>query len=259
MNNCSIKPFIGITGDRQKIGAHWHSTVMEKYLQAVVSPMDGIPLLIPALAQNYEVKRFIDKIDGLLLTGAYSDVKPDRYGAARDPDAPGLFDTSRDAVSLCLIRTALEKDTPLLGICRGIQELNVALGGTLHQAVHQLETFDDHREDKTKSLDQQYAVSHAIYIMPGGPLSRLVSGRVQMVNSLHGQGIDKVAPGLQVEALSLDGLVEAVSVKNAKTFALAVQWHPEWHFPEHPFYLQLFKAFGRACRQHAIERSGQTC
>jgi putative glutamine amidotransferase len=144
---------------------------------------------------------------------------------------------------------ALQRGIPLIAVCRGTQEVNVALGGSLHQAVHEVEGFMDHREDKTASIEVQYAPAHAINIVPHGRISKILHGVTRMiVNSVHGQGIDKLAPGLQVEARADDGLIEAYSVASAPGFTLAVQWHPEWKIKENPDSMKLFGAFGDACR-----------
>ncbi|MBY0242795.1 MAG: gamma-glutamyl-gamma-aminobutyrate hydrolase family protein, partial [Burkholderiaceae bacterium] len=157
-------------------------------------------------------------------------------------------DHARDATTLPLIRAALERGLPLLAICRGFQEVNVALGGTLHQAVHEVPGLHDHRESKGQPLAMQYAAAHKVTLQAGGMLARLLDGaRAIDVNSLHGQGIAELAPGLQVEAWAEDGLVEAYSIP-AAPFALAVQWHPEWQVTDNPVSLRLFTAFGDACR-----------
>ena len=143
---------------------------------------------------------------------------------------------------------------PVLGICRGFQELNVALGGSLHQKLHEVEGFIEHREDPSAPVEVQYAPSHAMHVQPGGVLEALGLPTEFEVNSIHTQGIDRLAPGLRAEALAPDGLVEAVSVKDGKAFALAVQWHPEWQVSSNPIYLAIFQAFGDACRRRATQR-----
>lgn len=152
------------------------------------------------------------------------------------------------------MRAAIAAGVPVLGICRGFQEMNVALGGSLHQNVHETGLFMDHREGKDEPIEQQYGPRHALHIEPGGMLERMGLPALIEVNSIHGQGIDVLAPGLRVEALAPDGLVEAVSVGNSKGFALAVQWHPEFQVMDNPHYLTIFQTFGKACRQRSVLR-----
>jgi putative glutamine amidotransferase len=153
-----------------------------------------------------------------------------------------------------LIRACLAQGIPMLGICRGFQEINVALGGSLHQQVQEVAGMMDHREPRGVPFDQQYAPSHAIRILPHTALAEWAGGETAMVNSLHGQGIDRLAEDLVAMAYAPDGLVEAVQVRSAHAFAYAVQWHPEWRCQENPLYLQIFKAFGQACRQRQCQR-----
>jgi putative glutamine amidotransferase len=160
----------------------------------------------------------------------------------------------RDENSLSVIPLAIEMQIPTLAVCRGFQEVNVALGGSLHQKVHEVPGLNDHRENTQDNLDQQYADSHSIALTAGGLLAGLAGKNTAMVNSLHGQGIQRLADGLQIEALAPDGLIEAVSLKLAHSFFLAVQWHPEWKLDENPFYQNIFQAFGRACRARAVKR-----
>jgi putative glutamine amidotransferase len=162
---------------------------------------------------------------------------------------PGtLHDPHRDATTLSLIPRAVASGIPVFGVCRGFQEMNVAMGGTLHQRVHEVAGFNDHREDKEQSLDVQYAPAHEVVLEPGSLLRSLASGDRIQVNSLHGQGVDRLAPDLVIEARAPDGLVEAFRVRSAPSFALAVQWHPEWQVMRNPFSQALFAEFGKAAR-----------
>jgi putative glutamine amidotransferase len=159
-----------------------------------------------------------------------------------------LHDPHRDATTLSLIPRAVASGVPVLGVCRGFQEMNVAMGGTLHQRVHEVGGFDDHREDKEQPLEAQYAPAHEVVLEPGGLLLSLAGQDRIEVNSLHWQGVDRLAPDLAVEARAPDGLVEAFRVKSAPAFALAVQWHPEWQVMQNPFSQALFAEFGKAAR-----------
>ena len=166
-----------------------------------------------------------------------------------EADAPRegvMQDTHRDATSLPLLKAAIEAGKPVLCLCRGFQELNVALGGTLHQHIQELPGKRDHREDKNAALDAQYGPAHDVRVAEGGLLSKIVRERTFEVNSLHSQGIDKLAPSLHADAIAPDGIVEAVSLPGAKGFLLGLQWHPEWRWAENPVSREIFAAFGAA-------------
>lgn len=247
-------PVIGVPADRTLIDPHHFHCVGEKYLMAVVDTLEAIPLVIPALAQRLPLSDLLSRLDGLLLTGAHSNIDPAHYGGG--PAYPGSpADPQRDATNLALIPLALEAGVPILGICRGLQELNVALGGSLHGQVHEVDGFYDHRESDDEELDVQYGPRHDVDLVEGGLLAGLADGQRRVrVNSLHGQGIDRLADSLVAEAYSPDGLVEAVRLDDARRFAVAVQWHPEWKVSENPFYTAIFRRFGEACRARAARR-----
>jgi putative glutamine amidotransferase len=201
-----------------------------------------MPILLPPVGEG--LLHMLDRIDGLLLSGSPSNVAPACYGVEQD-ETPEWHDPHRDATTLPLIRTALARGLPVLAICRGIQELNVALGGTLHQRVHTVPGRMDHRAGEG-TMDQRYAAKHDITLT--GQMARLLGRTATQVNSLHGQAIDRLAPGLVVEATAPDGTIEAVRVANAPGWAFGVQWHPEWRFAENADSMALFQAFGEACR-----------
>lgn len=229
------------------IGPHPFHAVGEKYIAAVVQAADCLPLLIPVLETPLDVTEILAHVDGLFFTGSPSNVEPHRYGGAQSE--PGtLHDPHRDATTLSMVPRAIAAGVPVLGVCRGFQEMNVALGGTLHQRVHEIAGFDDHREDKDQPLDVQYAPAHDVVLEPGGTLARLAGADRIRVNSLHSQGIERLGPDLAVEARAPDGLVEAFRVPGAPAFALAVQWHPEWQVMTNEFSKALFAEFGRAAR-----------
>ncbi len=248
-----MKPLVGIPACARMMGAHPFHVTGDKYIRAVSDGAGALPLLVPALGDGLDIMDLVARLDGILVTGSASNVEPHRYGGP--PSAEGtLHDPARDATTLPLIRAALAAGVPLLGICRGFQELNVALGGTLHQRVHEVAGLSDHREDTTAPLEVQYGPAHPVRLAPGGVLARLAGSGEVRVNSVHGQGIDRLAPGLAVEATAPDGLVEAVRVEAAPAFALAVQWHPEWRFWEDPVSTALFAAFGAAAAERARRR-----
>lgn len=245
-------PVIGITACRREIAPHPYHVVQDKYVAAVRDVAGTLPFILPAEGELSRSEAIIDALDGLVLTGSYSNVEPHRYaGATRDPDA--LRDANRDETSARLIRAALAAACPILGICRGLQELNVAFGGTLCEALHEREGGLDHREQGA-TLEEQYAPIHDIEISPDGCLAQIFGTNSLRVNSLHGQGIDRLGDGLVVEARAPDGVVEAIRALDVPAFTLAVQWHPEWRAAETPSSKALFAAFGDACRERAITR-----
>ncbi len=227
--------------------------VGEKYLAAIINAADALPLMTPVLPGDVDIDELLAQFDGIFLTGSYSNVEPHHYDG--EPSEEGtLHDPHRDGVTLPLARRALELGVPLLAVCRGFQELNVALGGTLHQKVHEVAGYHNHLENKDDPLDVQYGPAHEVNLVEGGVLRGLSGSDRVMVNSLHGQGIARLADGVSVEAVADDGLIEAFRVDNADRFALAVQWHPEWQVMENGFSKAIFKAFGDACRERARRR-----
>jgi putative glutamine amidotransferase len=246
------RPLIGIPADRRMVGRHPFHMVGEKYARAVIDAAGAAPLLIPSLAEELGFEELIERLDGLLFTGSPSNVEPRHYDGP--PSAPGtLHDPARDATTLPLIRHAVDAGLPVFGICRGFQEMNVAFGGTLHQKLHEVPGLLDHRDDETQPLEVQYGPAHDVTLEPGGLLRSLADDDRIRVNSLHSQGIERLGPPLAVEARAPDGVIEAFRVRAAATFALAVQWHPEWKVMTNPFSRALFAAFGKA----AAERSRQ--
>jgi putative glutamine amidotransferase len=203
-----------------------------------------------------DIPGLVAGLDGLLVTGSLSNVAAHLYGGPPDrPESPQ--DPARDATALPLIRAALEAGLPMFCICRGLQELNVALGGTLHQQVHTKEGAIDHRAPKADDLDEKYGPVHALDLIPDGVFARILGTSRIAVNSLHWQAIERLADGLVAEGRAPDGVVEAVSVRGAKAFAIGVQWHPEYKVMENPDSVKLFRAFGAAARERAAaKRSG---
>jgi putative glutamine amidotransferase len=241
------KPLVGIPCDHRMIGPHPFHAVGEKYIVAVRDGAGSLPLLVPVLENPFDIDEILDTVDGLFLTGSPSNVAPKNYGGV-PPREGVLQDERRDATTLPLIRAAVERGVPLLAVCRGFQEFNVAFGGTLHQHVEEVPGRFDHREDKKAPLDVQYAPIHDVQLTPGGSLESIAGKSTIKVNSLHGQGVDRLGEGLAVEAVAPDGQIEAFRVKNAKGFAMGVQWHPEWRFWENEFSKALFAAFGSSMR-----------
>lgn len=259
-------PVVLVPACQRVLGRHPFHVAGKKYLDAV--RLAGcVPLVVPA-AQPDELPTLLDLADGVLLTGSPSNVHPSHFGeAVLDESLP--LDPERDAWTLPLIRLALARGLPLLGICRGFQEVNVAMGGALHQAVHQQPGLMDHRGDGNKPVEEEYGLAHPVHLTPGGMLAHTLGGLQApvlqggqiMVNSLHGQGVSLLAPGLQVEARAPDGVVEAFTWQPAAGetatagFNLCLQWHPEWQAAANPVSRKIFQAFGDACRAHVASRA----
>ena len=248
------RPVVLLPADNRSVGRHPSHLVGRKYVEAV--RLAGcLPLVVPS-ATEAEVDELLALADGVFLTGSPSNVEPHHFGqAVRDPSLP--LDADRDAWTLPLVRGALGAGVPLLAVCRGLQEANVALGGSLHQAVQEVPGHADHRDPADAELEVQYGPTHEVHVAPGGALERLLgpAGPSFPVNSLHGQGIDRLAAGARVEATAPDGLVEAFSMPAAPAFNLCVQWHPEWRAADNPVSMKLLGAFGDACRARRTARS----
>ncbi|WP_368562106.1 gamma-glutamyl-gamma-aminobutyrate hydrolase family protein [Pseudoxanthomonas sp. UTMC 1351] len=246
-------PLVGLPTDHKQIGAHPFLAVGEKYARAVVDGAEAVPVLLPTLEPALPLRQFLESVDGILLTGSVSNIEPHHYSDESSYEG-NLLDPKRDATNLALIPLAMAMGVPLLAICRGFQEVNVAFGGSLYQKVHEQPGFMDHRERPDDPLEKQYGPAHAVALTPGGMLADIASAESAQVNSLHGQGISRLGAGLAVEAVAPDGLIEAFR-HDGPGFLLGVQWHPEWRVRENPFYLSLFQAFGAACRARAAQRT----
>lgn len=260
-------PIVLVPACQRVLGRHPFHVAGKKYIDAV--RLAGcVPLVVPA-AQADELPALLDLADGILLTGSPSNVHPGHFGeTVHDESLP--LDPERDAWTLPLIRLALRRGMPLLGICRGFQEVNVALGGSLHQAVHEQPGLMDHRGDGSKPVEEEYGPAHPVRLVPDGALAQTLSGLAApvlqdgefMVNSLHGQGVKRLAPGARIEAQAPDGVVEAFSWQpdpaDAEAvrggFNLCLQWHPEWRAADNPVSRKIFKAFGEACVAYQAAR-----
>lgn len=242
-------PVAGIVTDRRIFDGMATHQANDEYVTAVRDGAGALPLLIPSTDTPLPIDAILDAVDGLLFSGAPSNVGPAHYHGAAP--RPGMeLDEARDATTLPLLRAAIARGVPVLAICRGFQELNVALGGSLHQHVHEIAGRLDHREQQNVPREQEYAPAHAIRITAGGFLSRLSGLDQAMVNSLHHQGIDRLASLLTVEATAPDGQIEAVSMPKAPGFLLGVQWHPEWRWADDRLSRAIFARFGDAMRRH---------
>ena len=219
-------------------------TTPSRYADALAGGADALAVMIPPMGEAQLA--LLDRIDGLLVPGSPSNVHPSNYGIGESL-TPDKHDPARDATTLPLIRGAIARGLPVLAICRGIQELNVALGGTLLQNIHERPGHMDHRGGPG-GLEIAYDPKHLVTVT--GALARIVNSHEIMVNSLHGQAIDRPGDGLVVEALAPDGTIEAVSAPGARGFVLGLQWHPEWRYAEKPASIAIFHAFGEACRAY---------
>ena len=250
------RPLVVIASDRIDRYGHPAHALLHGYVRAVSECAGAMALGLPAAADAFDVASLVHSIDGVVLTGSPSNVAPSRYGAPELSEEV-LLDPARDEAVLPLLRSLVEAGVPVLAVCRGFQEMNVAFGGTLDAAVHARPGGLDHREgDHDRPIQRWYDDSHDIDIRPDGLLARLVDERRMKVNSLHHQGIERLGTGLRVEATAPDGLVEAFSVSWAPAFALGVQWHPEMRIDDCPLAQAIFKAFGAACRQRQARRLG---
>ena len=238
------KPVVLVPACNRTLGEHAFHVAGKKYIDAV--RLAGCqPLIVPMVPVD-ELDVLLDLAHGVLLTGSASNVHPRHFAEdLHDPSLP--LDEDRDAWTLPLIPRALERGIPLFAICRGFQEVNVALGGSLYQAVQEVPDRHDHRAAKEAAADVQYGPAHDVLVQPGGVLARVLGEPTIRVNSVHGQGINRLANGLRIEALALDDLIEAFSAAGARGFNLGVQWHPEWQAATNPVSMRLFRAFGDAC------------
>ena len=216
-----------------------------RYSAAVINGAGAIPILLPPVGE--ELVAMLDRLDGLLLSGSGSNVEPHHYGVSASL-TPGRHDPLRDSTVLPMIRAAVARGLPVLAICRGIQELNVAMGGTLFQQVQDLPGRVDHRGGPG-TPDYRYRPKHVVRL--SGELARILGKTEATVNSSHEQAVDRPGEGLLVEAVAADGTIEAVRAVSGPGWAVGVQWHPEWRYAENPDSTAIFRAFGEACRAYA--------
>ncbi|WP_029351889.1 gamma-glutamyl-gamma-aminobutyrate hydrolase family protein [Bosea sp. 117] len=259
-----MRPVIGVVSDVKVVGTQVVHGVTEKYIYAVARGAQAMPVLLPGTISAVDadmqpermvVDEMLDLVDGIFLPGSPSNVAPHHYGdLPHDPPLPA--DPHRDDISLPLIRACLERGVPIFGVCRGFQEMNVALGGTLFQKLYEQPGRFDHREDSSRDIEGQYATAHEVALEPGGLLETLAGAPRWSVNSLHGQGIARLAPGVAVEARADDGTIEAFRVPDTPGFNLAIQWHPEWRFWQDKLSTAVFTAFGAAARLAAERKRG---
>ncbi|MBK20475.1 MAG: hypothetical protein CMM52_16720 [Rhodospirillaceae bacterium] len=253
MSDKNKKPIIGVPVNHTPATESMSALFMtaEKYARASMEISDTAPILIPAFGEATDIGSMLDLIDGLLLTGGRANVEPHHFGGKAFPDDE-IIDPERDKTVLPLVRGCVERGIPVFGICRGIQEINVAMGGTLHYRAHLLPGRNDHRmRQDTELQEERFEPRHAISLTPNGYLHKLLGKTETMVNSLHAQCVDRVADGFVVEAMSPDDIIEAINMPSAARFTVGVQWHAEWKAQDHELARKLFEAFGDAAYDHA--------
>ncbi|MBN9071064.1 MAG: gamma-glutamyl-gamma-aminobutyrate hydrolase family protein [Rhizobiales bacterium] len=249
-----MQPLVAVSTDVKQFENYtWHAAPRQ-YIEAAIDGAGVFPVLVPSFGDRLDLDSLLDRVDGVMLTGSKSNVHPLHYGREAT-EADGPYDPDRDATTLPLIRRALERGVPLLAICRGIQELNVALGGSLATEIQEREGIMDHRAPVSDDQDERFAIRQTVTIAPGSCLAGVFGAGDIMVNSVHRQAVDRLGGRLQVEAVAPDGTVEAVSVKDAPAFAVGVQWHPEYWVKADGNSRKIFAAFGDAVRDHARLRA----
>lgn len=242
------RPVVGVLACRKMVEPNWSHAAAEKYLVALSSVADVMPLIVPSLQDDLCPEMLFDRLDGLLLPGSVSNIEPFHY-SDNPVDDTDIRDTHRDSTALKIIQAAIRTKKPVFGICRGFQEINVALGGSLYQRVAELEDKLDHREPADKLLDEQFSIAHDVSLVRDGFLHSTFGQETVSVNSLHEQGVRTLGENLIIEAVAPDGLIEAFRYDTDESLILGVQWHPEWHTVESAFYTSIFRAFGDACRR----------
>lgn len=252
MPSTHTKPVVLMTMGAQPRNGHPYQVMTHKYITPLVEISGCVPLLVPTCCGAEDLEQYLDLADGVYLSGAGSNIDPALYGQENlTPEK--TQDRDRDLFDIPLVRAAIDRGLPLLGICRGMQEINVALGGDIHQKVYNEPGYADHREDAEDSVEEQYGHSHQVSLVPGSWFAELMGEEQIPVNSLHGQGIKTLAKGLAPLAYAEDGLIEAIHAPELPQFTLAVQWHPEWKASENPHSIKLFEAFGAACRERRLQ------
>ena len=247
------KPIVAVSTDvRQFENYTWHAAPRQ-YLEAAVATAGVMPLLVPSFGERLDLEALLARVDGVMLTGSKSNVDPALYGGEATEEN-GPYDRDRDATTLPLIRLAVDRGVPLLAICRGMQELNVALGGSLDSEIQEMEGRIDHRAPVSDDQDLRFAIRQKVEIRPGGCLARALGAGEAMVNSVHRQAVGRPGGRLQVEAVAEDGTIEAVSVIGAPAFAVGVQWHPEYWAGSDEASARIFRAFGEAAAARAAAR-----
>ncbi len=252
------RPIVGIIGNQYLINDQYPAHAGGTMNSEAVAQVSGcMPLLIPADPRFVSVPELLEACDGFLLTGGRPNVHPEEYGEAAT-EAHGAFDRARDAISLPLVRACVERGQPFLGICRGFQEVNVAMGGSLYPEIRDLPGRMNHRMPPDGTLEEKFALRHRVRFTEGGPFHRLMGAQEVMTNTLHGQGIKRAGARVVIDGEAEDGTPEAAYIADAPGYALAVQWHPEYEAASDPVSRPLFESFGAAVRDWAKGRRPAT-
>jgi len=257
------RPLIGVSGELKDFNGFDIQSAGHKYVFSVVEGFGGMPVVLPSLGDveadgSYAPADLVERLDGIILTGGRSNIEPHHYDG--EPFRPETYrDPVRDSTTLPLVRAAVARGVPLFGICRGIQEINVAFGGSLHPYLWEVEGKRDHRMPQTDVMEDRFAPRHPVHLTPDSYFSKLaqaagVDEDNVVVNSLHGQAVDRLAEGFVVEALSEDGVIEGISMPGAADFVVGVQWHAEFRVLSHPFNRALYTEFGVATKRRAATR-----
>jgi putative glutamine amidotransferase len=261
MATSAPRPLICVTANAMESAERrrpLHATGVRN-VESLLSMVDCIPVLLPPVGAAVDTVELVSRMDGFVLPGGRANVEPHHYGGPDfPPDEP--IDPGRDAIVLPLVRACIAAHVPVFGICRGIQEINVALGGSLHYRIHQVPGKSDHRRPQREDVTQEevFRLNHMVKLTAGGLFQSLTGHDEMMVNSLHGQGVDRLGDGLVVEAVSADGVIEGLRYNDDTQFIVGVQWHAEWQPAEHALSAALYSAFGEAARKRAAQRMRQT-
>lgn len=257
MTSSATRPLIGVSANAMQAAERRHlvHATGERNIHSLLRMVDCIPVLLPPVGSAMDVADLVARMDGFVLTGGRANVEPHHYDGDPFPDDE-IIDPGRDNLVLPLVRACIAAHVPVFGICRGIQEINVALGGSLHYRIHQLEGKNDHRRPRREdvTLEEVFRPNHMVKFTPGGLFQKLTGHDEMMVNSLHGQGVDRLGDGLMVEAMSPDGVVEGVRYADERQFVVGVQWHAEWQPETHALSSALYTTFGDAARARAARR-----
>jgi len=245
------RPIVGIIGNTFLINDQYPAHAGGTMNSEAVSHVSGcVPMLIPSDPRLVSVDELLEVCDGFLLTGGRPNVHPEEYGEAWT-EAHGAHDRARDAITLPLVRACVARGQPFFGVCRGFQEVNVAMGGTLYPEIRDLPGRSNHRMPPDGTLEEKFALRHIVTLKENGVFHRVLGSREVLTNTLHGQGIKEAGARIVVEGYAPDGTPEAIYVEGAKGFTLSVQWHPEWNAANDPVSRPLFEAFGDAVRAWA--------
>lgn len=251
------KPVVGIIGNSYLINDQYPvQSAGTMNIHAIADVSQAVALIVPAMADVNDIASLLDVFDGFVFTGARPNVHPEEYGE-HPTEAHGDFDRDRDGLALPLVRVCIEQAVPILGICRGFQEFNVAMGGSLFPEIRDLPGRMNHRMPPDGTLEEKFEHRHSVKLTRNGVFERIFGQEEIIVNSLHGQGIKKAGERVVIDGVAPDGTPEAIFVKEAKGFALGVQWHPEWNAAHDEVSRPLFQAFGQALRDNRAGLCGQ--